>query len=135
MPIDAATTTRIRRYRSQSLRLLDNALSEMRGGHWLRTEELLWGSLTQAVKAVALSRGDTLADAAAVRDYATLLGHEQRDRRIREAFSQLSAFAEALDLARDSRSRLDHLFLTLDEVSSAVERLWKLIPGEAADGS
>jgi hypothetical protein len=70
-----------------------------------------------------------------VRDYATRLGQEQRDRRIREAFSQLSAFAEALDLARDSRSRLDHLFLTLDEVSSAVERLWKLIPGEAADGS
>ena len=53
--MDPAASTRIQRYRQQSLRLLDSALTEMRTGRWLRSEELLWGSLTLAVKAVAFS--------------------------------------------------------------------------------
>ena len=72
-------------------------------------------------------------DDAAVRDYAARLGQEHRDRRIRDAFGQLSNFSETLELVRDSRSRVDHLFLTLDDVSSAVERLWELIPYEITD--
>ena len=58
----ATETARINRYRSQSLRLLDNALGDMRGGRWAQSEDLLWGSLTLAVKAVALSRGQSLND-------------------------------------------------------------------------
>ncbi|MFQ6028831.1 MAG: hypothetical protein ACE5Q6_15210 [Dehalococcoidia bacterium] len=126
-------TKRIQRYRNQSLRLLDNALTEMRNGRWTRSEDLLWGSLTQAVKGVALSRGDSPEDDAAVRAYATKIGQEHRDRRIRDAFEQLGNFSETLELVRDSRSRVDQLFLTLDDVSSAVERLWELVPGETAD--
>jgi hypothetical protein len=134
MPQNEATTKRIERYRSQSLRLMDNALAEMRNGRWTRTEDLLWGSLTLAIKGVALSQGDPPPeDDAAVRDYAARLGQEHRDRRIRDAFGQLSNFSETLELVRDSRSRVDHLFLTLDDVSSAVERLWELIPYEITD--
>ena len=48
---------RMVRYRGQSLRLLQGAMEEIRGGRWDRCEELLWGSLTQAVKGVALGRG------------------------------------------------------------------------------
>ena len=47
---------RLLRYRSQSLRLLRDAIEEIRAGRWERCEELLWGSLTQAVKGVALGR-------------------------------------------------------------------------------
>ena len=65
---------RINRYRSQSLRLLESAVSELRGGRWTRTEELLWGSLTLAVKGAAVSRGDALDDDAAVKAYARQLG-------------------------------------------------------------
>ncbi len=123
----AATNAKIRRYRSQSLRLLDNALSEMRGGRWLRSEELLWGSLTLAVKGVALSRDEPAEDAAAVKAYAVRLGQELRDRRIREAFNYLETLGDSLERARESRRRVERLFQTLDDIGAAVERLWDLV--------
>ncbi len=131
--VERAPTLKIRRYRQQSLRLLDSALNEMRGGRWMRSEDLLWGSLTLAVKGVALSREQVLEGDEAVREYATRLGQQHRDRRIREAFQQLSGFSDTVDRVRESRSRMDHLFLMLDDISSAVERLWELVPEEEPD--
>jgi hypothetical protein len=124
---------KIRRYRSQSLRLLNSAFTEMRSGRWMRSEGLLWGSLTQAVKGVALSRGDVIEGDEPVRAYAAWLGQECRDRRIREAFSQLSGFSDTVDRVRESRSRMDYLFLLLDDVSAAIERLWEMVPPENRD--
>lgn len=123
-------TQRIQRYRAQSLRFLENAFKEMRGGRWLESEELLWGSLTLAVKGVALSRGENLADNEQVKTYAMRLGQEYRDRRIRDAFNQLASFGDAVERIRESRSRTDQLFLALDDVSSAVKRLWEMVPTE-----
>ncbi|MCH8897922.1 MAG: hypothetical protein IIC33_06475 [Chloroflexi bacterium] len=128
--VEKAADTKIRRYRSQSLRLLDGALSEMRSGRWNRSEDLIWGSLTQAVKGVALSRGDEIEGEEAVKEYASSLGQEYRDRRIREAFTQLAGFADTADRVRETRSRMDYLFLILDDVSAAIERLWELVPVE-----
>ena len=129
----ATDTARINRYRSQSLRLLDNALGDMRGGRWAQSEDLLWGSLTLAVKAVALSRGQSLSDDKSVREYAEQLGQERRDKRIRESFERLAAFGESLQNIRESRGRLDRLFSILDDVASAVEQLWDLVPVEYED--
>ena len=126
----AIDTTRINRYRSQSLRLLDNALGDMRGGRWAQSEDLLWGSLTLAVKAVALSRSHELDGDQAVREYAEQLGQERRDKRIRESFDRLASFGESLQSIRESRGRLDRLFSILDDVTSAVEQLWDLVPVE-----
>ena len=129
----ATETARINRYRSQSLRLLDNALGDMRGGRWAQSEDLLWGSLTLAVKAVALSRGQSLSDDISIRQYAEQLGQERRDKRGRESFDRLAAFGESLQNIRESRGRLDRLFSILDDVASAVEQLWDLVPVEYED--
>ena len=129
----ATETARINRYRSQSLRLLDNALGDMRGGRWAQSEDLLWGSLTLAVKAVALSRGQSLSDDISIRQYAEQLGQERRDKRIRESFDRRAAFGESLQNIRESRGRLDRLFSILDDVASAVEQLWDLVPVEYED--
>ena len=129
----ATETARINRYRSQSLRLLDNALGDMRGGRWAQSEDLLWGSLTLAVKAVALSQGQSLSDDISIREYAEQLGQERRDKRIRESFDRLAAFGESLQNIRESRGRLDRLFSILDDVASAVEQLWDLVPVEYED--
>ena len=120
---------RLVRYRGQSLRLLQDALDEIRGGRWGRCEELLWGSLTLAVKGVALGRGRELDGLKAVEDYAQQLGQEKRDRRIREAFSKLASFGETAEQVRESRIRADHLVATLEDVTGAVERLWDMAPG------
>ena len=132
MPNQTANS-KIERYRGQSLRLLESAFGEMRSGRWIRSEELIWGSLTLAVKAVALSQGEEVEGDEAVRAYAARLGQEHRDRRIREAFTQLSAFSETVDQVRESRSRVDYLFLQLDDVSAAVERLWELVSANTTD--
>jgi hypothetical protein len=105
----------------------------MRGGRWAQSEDLLWGSLTLAVKAVALSRGQSLSDDISIRQYAEQLGQERRDKRIRESFDRLAAFGESLQNIRESRGRLDRLFSILDDVASAVEQLWDLVPVEYED--
>ena len=120
---------RMVRYRGQSLRLLQDAMEEIRVGRWDRCEELLWGSLTQAVKGVALGRGRELNGPKAVEDYAQKLGQENQDRRIRESFTKLSSFSETAEKVRESKIRADHLVQTLEDVTGAVERLWDLAPG------
>lgn len=122
--VDAAVNRRLGRYRSQSLRLRDDALDEMQAGRWLRAEELLWGSLTLAVKGAALSRGQELADDAAVKAYANRLGRRLRDRRIRDSFTRLDQFSDTVDRARESRRRMDQVFQILEDTTAAVERLW-----------
>ena len=120
---------RMVRYRGQSLRLLRDAMEEIRGRRWTRCEELLWGSLTLAVKGVALGRGRELDGLKAVEEYAHELGQENRDRRIREAFTKLASFGDLADRVRESRIRADHLVAALEDVTGAVERLWDLAPG------
>ncbi len=116
------------RYHRQSVRLLRDAMSEARQGRWLRCEELLWGSATLAVKGVALSRSDEVDSRQAVEEYAQGLGREHNDRRIRDAFSRLSSFADAADRMRESRADAQRLVAILEDVASAVERLWDMLP-------
>jgi hypothetical protein len=120
---------RLLRYRGQSLRLLQDAMDEIRQGRWDRCEELLWGSLTLAVKGVALGHGRELDGLKAVEEFALELGEENRDRRIREAFTKLASFGETAEKVRESRIRADHLVATLEDVTGAVEKLWDMAPG------
>ena len=119
---------RLERYNSQSIRLLRDAMNEARQARWLRTEELLWGSVTLAVKSVALVRGDEVDDRKSVEEYARALGQENNDRRIRDAFSRLSTFADVADRMRDSRGGAQQLISILEDVTAAVEKLWDLVP-------
>jgi hypothetical protein len=129
-PLTEQESKRLIRYHGQSLRLLQDAVDQIRQGRWLRCEDLLWGSLTLAVKGVALSRGEQLADQQALREYAERLGNERRDRRIRDAFTKLASFADTAEQVRESRRRSDNLVAVLEDVSGAVERLWEMLPSE-----
>ena len=120
--------SRLARYNGQSVRLLRDAMNEARQARWLRTEELLWGSVTLAVKSVALTRGDDVDDRKSVEEYAKALGLEQNDRRIRDAFNRLSTFADVADRMRDSRGGAQQLISILEDVTSAVEKLWDMVP-------
>ncbi len=86
-----------------------------------------------AVKGAALSRGDVLQDQEEIQAYAVVLGQERRDRRIREAFTQLSSFSDAADRVRDSRYRVDRLTMMLEGLSSAVEQLWAIATPDESD--
>ena len=126
-------STRLVRYHDQSVRLLRDAMNEARQARWLRCEELLWGSVTLAVRGVALSRGEEVEDRQAVEEYARSLGQENNDRRIRDVFSRLNSFADAADRVRESRSGAQHLVAVLEDVTSAIDRLWNMLPLEDED--
>ena len=119
---------RLTRYHGQSVRLLRDAMNEARQARWLRCEELLWGCATLAVKGIALSRGDEVDDRDAVEQYAQALGRENNDRRIRDVFSRLGSFADVADRVRESRSEGQRLIAILEDVASAVERMWDMLP-------
>ena len=121
--------SRLTRYRSQALRLLDSAQTAMTRGQWNQSEELLWGSLVAAARGVALWHGAPADSDAALRDFLRRLGEQERDRYVRDAFDHLSALSDAAERVRERRSRVDYLFLAMDDVTEAVERLVARIPG------
>ena len=125
--------TRLARYRGQSVRFLRDAMNEAKQSRWLRCEDLLWGSATLAVKGVALSRGDEVESRQSIEEYAQSLGRESNDRRVRDAFSRLNSFAEAADRVRESRAGAQHLIAILEDVTSAIERLWDMLPFDQQD--
>ena len=106
---------------------LANAYGELRHGRWSRSEELLWSSLTLAVKGVALSQGHNLQSGEDVESYAAKLGREWHDRRIRDAFAQISKFSDAAQRARESRYRIDRLSMMLEDLRTTVEQLWAIV--------
>ena len=121
--------SRLARYRGQALRLLESAQVSMQRGQWNQAEELLWGSLVAAARGVALWHGEPAETDAALRDFLRRLGQQERDRHIRDAFDHLSALSEAAERVRERRSRVDYLFMAMDDVTEAVERLVAHIPG------
>ena len=128
--MDRLTAERqITRHRSRALRLLSSAQNAMQKGQWGQSEELLWGSLLSACRGVATARGEDAEDEAALRRFTRALGEEEKDRYIRDAFDHLAAFAEAAERVRERRSRVDYLFLAMDDLSEAIERLVARIPG------
>ena len=112
---------------------MEDAVAEARSGRWARVEDLMWGSLTLAVKGVALSRGLELDGDDEVREYAAQLGGELRDRRIREAFGRIADFAQTAQRTRRSRYGADRTAAMLEDVAAAIRRLWDLAPADEAE--
>ena len=119
---------RIQRYRLQSGRYRADAIKEIQRRHWQMAEELFWGSLVGAVKAVALSRGVDLRGDGDLKSYTASLAREARDRSIGDAFSQLASFSDMYYRDLDSRMSLVRLPLIAERVSRAVEKLWDMLP-------
>ncbi len=120
---------RLARHRSQALRLLDAAQTAMSRGQWNQSEELLWGSLVSAARGVATWHGQESATDDELKQFLRRLGEEERDRYVRDAFDHLSALSDAAERVRERRSRVDYLFLAMDDLSESIERLVSRIPG------
>lgn len=127
-----ALADRLARHRSRSRRLLDAAQESMRRGRWNEAEDLLWGSLMSAARGVAHWHGAPADDAAELRAFLRRLGQQEQDRYIRDAFDHLAAFADAAERVRERRSRVDYLFLAMDDLAESLERLTAHIPAAAA---
>lgn len=119
---------RVHRYASRSSRYRAGASREMREGNWERAEELLWGSLVGAVKAVALSRGVELEDDEDTKKYLAILAMEKRNRRLGNAFEQLASYSDTLYRIQDSTLGPDRLYNLVERLNYVVENLWEMLP-------
>ena len=99
-------------FQAQSEHYYENALKFIRQGETQKAAELLWGSIAEALKAVAASRGLRLRNHREIWEYARELARELSDESIfdgfREAYSLHTDFYEAE--------------LTVDDVKVAWER-------------
>ena len=78
---------RVEKHKSQSIHYYENAMKSIRTGNVEKASEFLWGSVSQAIKAVALSRGIELRSYRQIRDYAMEIARDLRDESIRHAFN------------------------------------------------
>ena len=118
---------RIKKYKTQSVHYFENALKFIEAGDAEKASEFLWGSMTQALKAVAGSRNIRLRSHKDVRDYAMELARAQRDESIRHAFG----YAQSLHSNfYESGLTLEDVVMGAEDVKEAVAKLLNFIPEE-----
>ena len=97
-------------------------------GRWNQAEELLWGSLTTATRGLALFHRAPADTDDQLRAFLNQFGDRQRDRYIRDAYDHLAALSDIAQRVRDRALRVDHLYITADDLAQAIERIIAAIP-------
>ena len=77
---------KVEKYASQSLRYLKNASKFIDAGNSDKASEFLWGSMAEALKALALSKGILLKNHRQIWNYVESLTKELEDKSIYDAF-------------------------------------------------
>ena len=118
---------RVKKYAGQSRHYLLNASKFIDAGDSEKASEFLWGSMTQAIKAVVATKGVTFRKHRLLWEYAESLAKELEDKSIYDSFvhaySLHSNFYES-DLELKDVRRL------AEDVRIAVGKLLRLIPQE-----
>ena len=118
---------RIKRYNTQSVHYFENALKFVEVGDAEKASELFWGSMTQALKAVAASRDIRLKSHKDIRDYAFELARALPDESIRHAFNNAQSLHSNF---YESGLMLEDVVIAAEDVKAAVAKLLSLIPEE-----
>lgn len=118
---------KVEKYKTQSEHYWENALKFIEAGNSEKASEFLWGSLAEALKAVAASKEIQLKSHKALRNYAMDLARTLPDESIKNTFlhaqSLHSNFYETGLLMED-------VVMGAEEVRATVGKLFKLIDGK-----
>lgn len=121
---------KLRGFVGRSEHYLENAFHFFRAGEMEKTSEFLWGSIAEAIKAVALLKGTELKSHRDLWEYAIGLAKELDDpvlsRTFRDANSLHSNFYEGGLMPAEVEAMVD-------PTRKAVGRLLSLIPKEALE--
>ena len=116
---------RIRKYRAQSAHYLENAFISIEAGDLEKASEFLWGSMAEALKAVAASKDIQLKSHKDVRDYAVELARALQDDSIRRTFNNAQSLHSNF---YESGLILEDVAIGAEDVRAAVAKLLNLIP-------
>lgn len=123
---------RLRRYVVSSQHYLENALAFLQLGEAGKASELFWGSIAEALQAVAAWRGTHLANHRSLRFWAAAIAKELNDPTINEGF----IFAERLHSNfHEVELEVVDVATTVEPIRRTVEKLLALIPPEALEES
>lgn len=117
----------IRRFAGASVHYLENALELLNQGEPAKAGELLWGSMAQALQAVALSHGTPLANHRSLRWFASQLAKELSDRSILDGFWQAEKLHSNF---HDVDLSVEDVATMVDAIKTTVSRLLSLVPAE-----
>ena len=120
-------TELLEKYKTQSIHYFENALTSIQAGDAEKAGEFLWGSMAEALKAVAASEGKELNTHGEIRKYATELAKKHNDVSIWDVYG----------IANSLHGNFYEAGLSLEEVQTHAERirttvvkLFRLISGE-----
>ena len=107
-------------YASRSLRYLKNASKFIDAGNSDKSSEFLWGSMAQALKALASSKGISLRTHRQIWNYVETLTKELEDKSIYDAFLHANFlhtnFYEAELELKDVRRVAEDIRMTVDKL-------------------
>jgi len=112
-------------YKDQSIHYLENVYNSLDAGDAEKAGEFLWGSLAEALKAVAANEGRRLKAHWEIGDYAFELAKKRQDASIREAYGHASYFHHGF---YEAGLTVDDVRLRLDVVREVIRKLLELIP-------
>jgi len=115
----------LEKYKAQSIHYLENVYSFIDAGDAEKAGEFLWGSMAQALKAVAASEGRELKAHWEIGDYARELAKKREDRSIWYAYGDASYFHHGF---YEAGLTVDDVRLRLDGVRETIRKLLELIP-------
>ncbi len=117
----------LEKYKDQSVHFFENALSSIQAGEAEKAGEFLWGSMAQALKAVAASEGRELNTHGEIRRYATELAKKHNDMSIWDVYGIANSLHGNFYEAGLS---LEEVQTHADRIRTTVVKLFSLIPGE-----
>ncbi len=117
---------KVEKYASQSLRYLKNASKSIDDGNSDKASEFLWGSMAEALKALALSRGIPLRNHRKIWNYVEALTKELGDKSIYDAFLHANFlhtnFYESELELKDVRRMAEDIRVAVDKLLSRIPR-------------
>ena len=118
---------KVNKFRTQSIHYFENALHFIDAGDAEKASEFLWGSLSQALKAVAASRDIRIESHKGIRDYAMELARTLGDDSIRYTFISAQSLHSNF---YESGLLLEDVVMGAEDVKNLVAKLFELIPTE-----
>ena len=121
----------LEKHHKQSVHYLENAYKFIDAGDAEKASEFLWGSMAQAVKAVALSKGIPLEKHGEIWNYVTSLTKELEDKSIYDVFLHANSLHKNF---YELEFELKDVRRMAEDVRITVGKLLSLIPKRESNG-
>lgn len=115
----------IERYRDLSIHYLQNAFEFIDAGDAEKASEFLWGSMAEALKAVAACKGVKIIRHWDIGDYAKNLAKERQDEAITDVFGKASNLHSNF---HEGELSMEQVSAYAQRIRSEVDKLLRLIP-------